>query len=82
MLSQTAARPARLGQDQSNLASAQDLSSALEQTPVVRADQVARARDLVRDVSYPPQILIQKLSVLLATHLAPKGPTPSDDSEN
>ncbi len=64
-----AARPARIGQDETSLTAADRLDKALAQTPEVRADRVAEAQKLVRDVSYPPEELINKLSALLASHL-------------
>ena len=64
-----AARPALLGQDKTSLAAAEQLDKALAQTPEVRAEKVAEAQKLVRDVSYPPEELINKLSALLASHL-------------
>ena len=68
--SQAARRPARLEQDNPTLTSDDKLSQALEQTPQVRAEAVARAKALVRDPAYPPQVLINKLAALLAVHLS------------
>lgn len=58
-----------LGADLLTLGAADGLNRALEQTPVARPDQVARAKDLVQDVSYPAVEIIQKISVLLAARL-------------
>jgi len=45
------------------------LNNALEQTPDVRADVVARARALVGTTSYPSVETINKVAVLLAAKL-------------
>ena len=49
--------------------SAQALNKALDTTPDVRPDVVARARAVVAGSSYPPQETIQRISALLAIHL-------------
>ena len=72
-------RPARLEQDQLTVTSSEKLSQALEATPAVRAEAVAQARALVRDTSYPPQELINKLAALLAVHLSTTEPAASPD---
>jgi hypothetical protein len=59
-----------LGQDKLAVSRADSLSKAFEQTPVSRPDAVARASQLVLDVSYRPEILIRKLSALLAQPMA------------
>jgi hypothetical protein len=58
-----------LGQDETTLISADKVDRAFAQTPEVRAEKVAQAQKLVSDLSYPPQVLIKKLSALLAAHL-------------
>ncbi len=62
------ARVPRLDNDETTLVSAQRMDTALAQTPAVRAEKVAEAQKLVRDVSYPPEELINQLSALLASH--------------
>jgi hypothetical protein len=57
---------ARLGQDQVALSTTDSLNRALAQTPDVRADKVAEAKKLVSDTSYPPTVIIRKISELLA----------------
>ena len=51
------------------------LDRALADTPDLRADRVERARELIRDVSYPPEETIQRIASLLATNL---GKEPGD----
>jgi hypothetical protein len=45
------------------------LNSSLENIPDTRAAAVQRARDLIGDVTYPPEETIRKLSLLLAIKL-------------
>ena len=45
------------------------LNKALEQTPEVRADVVARAKALVESPSYPPLETINKVAALLGLNL-------------
>ena len=59
----------RLEQDKVMLDTSEKLSQALQATPEVRADQVERAKSLLQDASYPPEILVRKLSALLAIHM-------------
>ena len=42
------------------------LNEALAETPDVRPEVVARARALVGDPTYPPEVAIKKISQLLA----------------
>ncbi len=63
------ARQPDLGQDETTIIAADKVDRAFAQTSEVRAEKVAEAQRLVRDVSYPPQVLINKISALLATHL-------------
>jgi hypothetical protein len=58
-----------LGRDQLTLGSTDELNRALEQTALARPDQVARARGLVQDASYPPTEVIDSISGLLALHI-------------
>jgi hypothetical protein len=84
----TAVQPPRLGQDKLTVTSSNTLAQALEQAPEVRTEEAARARTLVSDASYPPQVLIRKFSELLAIGLAAIGqahaqeqPQPNDIEE-
>ena len=59
----------RLGQDQLAATATESLNRSLEQTPEVRADKVAEAKALIQDGSYPPAVIIRKISALLAIKL-------------
>lgn len=50
------------------------LREALQSSPTVRPEEVARARALVRNTSYPPDGLISQVASLLAVHLASPEP--------
>ena len=50
--------------------SAEKLDQALQTAPAIRPEAVARARDLIGDVTYPPLETIQQIGALLAIHLA------------
>jgi hypothetical protein len=67
-----------LGRDQLTLGSTEELNRALQQTPLARPDEVARAAGLVQDASYPPMAVIDNISGLLALHL--NSPDPSQQS--
>jgi hypothetical protein len=60
------------GRSDLTLSTADRLGMALAQTPAGRAEKVMEARKLVRDVSYPGQELIDKLSAFLAFHMDSK----------
>jgi len=70
--SRTTTPAPRLGQDSLAPTSAESLNRSLEQTPEVRADKVANARSLIQDGSYPPAVIIRKISALLAIKLDPQ----------
>ena len=59
----------RLGQDQLAATATESLNRSLQQTPEVRADKVAEAKALIQDGSYPPAVIIRKISALLAIKL-------------
>ena len=65
----TAAPEPCLGQDQLAATATESLNRSLEQTPEVRADKVAEAKALIQDGSYPPAVIIRKISALLAIKL-------------
>jgi hypothetical protein len=69
----TAAPQPSLGQDKLALTTAETLNRSLDQTPEVRADKVAEAKALVQDGSYPPAVIIRKISALLAIKLDTPG---------
>jgi hypothetical protein len=62
----SASRGARLGQDKVALATSDTLNRALERTPEIRAEKVAEAQALLQNGSYPPAVIIRKISALLA----------------
>jgi anti-sigma28 factor (negative regulator of flagellin synthesis) len=62
----TAVPEPRLGQDKLALTTTESLNRSVEQTPAVRADKVAEAKALIEDGSYPPGVIIRKISALLA----------------
>ena len=68
----TTAPAPRLGQDQLAFTTTESLNRSFEQTPEVRADKVAEAKALIQDGSYPPAVMIRKISALLAIKLAPE----------
>jgi hypothetical protein len=81
----SAAKAPNLGRDTVTLTSADELGKALLQTPEVRSEKVAQATALVQDASYPPQVLIQKLSALFAGKLhdgTPKAASGQPQAEN
>jgi len=45
------------------------LASKLQDIPLARSEQVARAQSQVYDVQYPPEKLLQAISSLLALHI-------------
>jgi hypothetical protein len=45
------------------------LDRSLKNTPDSRPEAVARAQQLIGDVTYPPRETIRRLAVLLAMHL-------------
>jgi len=68
----TSAPEPRLGQDKLALTSSESLSLSLEQTPQTRVDKVAEAQALLQDGTYPPAVIIRKISALLAIKLDPQ----------
>jgi hypothetical protein len=81
--SRTPAREPRLEQDKVSLTSTEALNTALDNTPPVRGEKVEQARKLVQDTSYPPQVLIRKLSALFADKIKqPDAPEQSSTDTN
>jgi hypothetical protein len=64
-----------MGQDDLSLVTTESLDSELQQTPDARAEKVATATALVADSTYPPLVLIRKISSLLAIHINNDSPT-------
>ena len=68
----TTAPEPRLGQDKQAFTTTESLNRSLEQTPAVRADKVAEAKALIEHGSYPPAVIIRKISALLAIKIDPQ----------
>ncbi len=66
--SSPAVRPMKEEGDQASFLRSEALNRALRDTPDVRPERVARARELIGDVQYPPRETITKISNLLAVH--------------
>lgn len=62
-------RKARPSKETLALSASEELAGALKQIPEVRAEQVARAKELVNDPSYPSDAVLGKVSGLLADHI-------------
>ncbi|MBI3415588.1 MAG: hypothetical protein HY043_09770 [Verrucomicrobia bacterium] len=67
---QAAVRPAEGGTDFDQTSA---LNQALAQSPAVRADEVARAKELVKDPGYPPPYAMTRIAKLLGIHLSSDG---------
>lgn len=52
-----------------SVGSAQNLEKSVKDLPLVRPEQVARARALVEDAKYPPEKMLNSIANLLALHL-------------
>jgi len=68
----TTAPEPRLGQDKLAFTTTESLNRSFEQTPEVRPEKVAEAKALIQDGSYPPAVMIRKISALLAIKLDPE----------
>ena len=55
--------------DRAEFEQASALNSALAEAPTVRADEVTRAKELVKDSGYPPPYALTRIARLLAMHL-------------
>ncbi len=60
------ATPSTGAADDTSFEQSTALTRSLSLTPDVRPDVVARARELIADVNYPPEEAINKISDLLA----------------
>lgn len=49
--------------------SASSLEQSVRDLPVVRPEQVERARSLIADTKYPPQEMLNRIANLLALHM-------------
>ena len=59
--------PAAVQSDTLSTTNASRLKAALEQTPEIRPEVVARAEELAVNPSYPPIAIIEKLATMIAT---------------
>ncbi len=64
------ARPIRATGDQAVFNRSEALNRSFAETPEVRQDKVARARELIGQVTYPPRETIAKISDLLAMNIS------------
>ena len=62
--------PNPAAEDVASFPNVKALNEALAQAPAVRADQVARAKALVKQSDYPPAEMVKKMAELLAGHLS------------
>lgn len=62
--------PSPVTGDVASFPNANALNKALAQTPDIRADRVARARELIKQPDYPPAEMVRKIGELLAGHLS------------
>ena len=69
IVNQTKPRPAAVGSDTTSFTRVAALDEALQATPAVRPEAVARAKELIGDVKYPPADTINGIATLLALKL-------------
>lgn len=72
-VTRSAGRDAKVAQDEVAFENSRALTTALENTAVVRDEVVRRAIELVGDVNYPPPETIRMISHLLAIQMHPEG---------
>ena len=65
----SAAAAAPSTEDVASFPNTKRLSESLAATPDIRADKVARARELVKQADYPPAEMVRKIGNLIAGHL-------------
>lgn len=69
IVNQSRSRQALPASDTSSFSQVEALDQALQATPAVRPEVVARARDLISNVKYPPSAAIEGIAALLALKL-------------
>ena len=69
----TARAEAHAAADRTEFDQASALNKALAQAPAVRAEEVARAKELVNNPGYPPPYAITRIAHLLGIHLQSDG---------
>ena len=68
-----AAKPATGWQDAANFAETDALARKLSLSPDARPDAVERAKDLIAQTDYPPDVTIRGLANLIASKLFTEG---------
>ena len=69
--SQTVARPdaAAPATDETSFQETSALQDKLNNLPTVRPEQVARAKSLLQDSSYPPDDIMDRIAILIASKI-------------
>lgn len=65
----TPAQSAPRAEDTASFPDTKRLQDAVAQSPASRANQVARAKELVKQSDYPPAEMVRKIGSLIAGHL-------------
>jgi hypothetical protein len=68
MANQVKAAPPKAATDAATFEHTQGLEQALSDSPAVRPEVVARAQELIGDVSYPPEETIRQIAILIAAN--------------
>jgi hypothetical protein len=72
LATRTKAQKPVTAQDQPAFEGTERLTRALAEIPLVRADKVAMAKNLIKDPSYPSNAVLEKVSNLLANNIKPE----------
>lgn len=70
IVNQTRVQPPQSQTDTASFRRSEALNHALQATPAARPEAVARARELISDVLYPPADTIEGIAALLALNMA------------
>ncbi len=57
------------GRDGADFSGAEAVEKTLRRTPEIRSEEVERAKSLIKDEKYPPDVTIQGIANLIASHL-------------
>ena len=68
-IAETQTRPASVKRDNMSLAGTEALDKAMQSTPAVRPEKVARAKALLADPAYPSAAVLNRVTDLLTQHL-------------
>jgi hypothetical protein len=66
--------PAEAGQNAGDFTASTQMTKSLEKLPLVRADKVAKAKELIQDPAYPNDVTLRKVANVLTDHIKPEGP--------